>query len=75
MATGCVCAETWTWTCWPGRTEAQIDETVRGLICDIAPGGGYILTSGNSLSHYCLPENAIGMAAATKKYGLYQIRD
>lgn len=56
-------------------TEAQIDETVRGLIRDIAPGGGYILTSGNSLSHYCLPENAIAMAAATKKYGRYPIQD
>ena len=54
-------------------TPRQVDETVRGLIRDIAPGGGYIVTSGNSLAHYVLPENAIAMSDAVHAYGAYPI--
>ncbi len=53
----------------PGEVEAE----VYGLIRDVAPGGGYILTSGNSLAGYLLPENVRAMAAAVKKYGRYPI--
>ena len=55
------------------RDPAQVDETVRGLIRDIAPGGGYIVTSGNNLAHYVLPENAIAMPAAVQRYGNHPI--
>jgi uroporphyrinogen decarboxylase len=54
-------------------TPAQVDETVRGLIRDVAPGGGYIVTSGNSLAHYVRPENAIAMSEAVHRYGIYPI--
>ncbi len=54
-------------------TTGDVDRTVRELIRDIAPGGGYIVTSGNSLAHYCRPENAQAMAAAVRRYGTYPI--
>jgi len=54
-------------------TPAQVEEEVRGLLRDIAPGGGYILSSGNSLASYCKIENIRAMAAAVKKYGAYPI--
>lgn len=54
-------------------TPEQVDETVRGLIRDVAPGGGYIVTSGNSLAHYILPENAVAMSEAVHRYGSYPI--
>ena len=43
------------------------------LIRDLAPGGGYIVTSGNSLTGYCRPENALAMSAAVHAYGTYPI--
>jgi uroporphyrinogen decarboxylase len=52
-------------------TPEEVDEEVKGLIRDISPGGGYIVTSGNSLAAYCIPENVIAMAEAVQKYGKY----
>jgi uroporphyrinogen decarboxylase len=52
---------------------AEVDRTVRDLIRDVAPGGGYIVTSGNSLAHYVQPENALAMASAVARYGRYPI--
>ena len=43
------------------------------LIRDIGPGGGYILTSGNSLAGYLRPENVLAMSAAVQKYGHYPL--
>jgi uroporphyrinogen decarboxylase len=54
-------------------TPAEVDEEVRGLIRDVAPGGGYIVSSGNSLASYLLPENVRAMSAAVQKYGRYPI--
>ena len=54
-------------------TPAEVDEEVRGLIRDVGPGGGYIVTSGNSVAAYCLPENVRAMADAVLKYGTYPI--
>ena len=51
----------------------EVDAEVRGLIRDIAPGGGYIVTSGNSLASYLKPENCRAMAQAVRKYGQYPI--
>jgi uroporphyrinogen-III decarboxylase len=50
-----------------------VDHEVRGLIRDVAPGGGYIVTSGNSLAGYLLPENVMAMANAVAKYGRYPL--
>lgn len=54
-------------------TPDQIDETVRGLIRDLAPGGGYMLSSGNSIPSYANVENVLAMGRALEKYGRYPI--
>ena len=55
-------------------TPADVDAEVKGLIRDVAPGGGYIVTSGNSLAGYLKPECVIALAEAVQKYGRYPIR-
>ena len=52
----------------------QVDEEVKELIRTCGPGGGYIITSGNSLASYLKPENVIAMAEAVRKYGAYPIQ-
>ena len=54
-------------------TPEEIETEVRGLIRDIAPGGGYILSSGNSLASSVKIENVMAMGDALKKYGNYPI--
>lgn len=54
-------------------TPEDVDREVRELIRDVGPDGGYIVTSGNSLAGYLLPENVRAMAAAVKKYGHYPL--
>jgi len=55
-------------------TPKKIEEIVRTLIRDIAPGGGYMLSSGNSLPSWTKVENALAMGAALRKYGHYPIQ-
>jgi uroporphyrinogen decarboxylase len=52
----------------------EVDSEVRELIRDIAPGGGYIISSGNCLAGYLKPENVLAMRDAIQKYGQYPIR-
>ena len=54
-------------------TPGEVDREVRGLIRDVAPGGGYIASSGNSLASYLKPENVLAMAEAIQRYGRYPI--
>ncbi|MFX0093399.1 MAG: uroporphyrinogen decarboxylase family protein [Candidatus Hodarchaeota archaeon] len=54
-------------------TPEQVDEEVKKRIREIGPGGGYIVSSGNSIAAYCKPENVIAMAEAIQKYGKYPI--
>jgi uroporphyrinogen-III decarboxylase len=54
-------------------TADEIEKAVRELIHDIAPGGGYILSSGNSIPSYAKVENVIAMGQALKEYGRYPI--
>jgi uroporphyrinogen decarboxylase len=54
-------------------TPQDADRTVRELIRDLGPGGGYILTCGNSLAGYLQPDNVQAMASAVVKYGGYPI--
>ena len=51
----------------------RVEQEVRGLIRDVAPGGGYIVTCGNSLAAYLIPENVVTMARSVQKYGAYPI--
>jgi uroporphyrinogen decarboxylase len=52
----------------------DVDREVRGLIRDVGPGGGYIVTSGNSLAGYLKPENVLALSNAVQAYGRYPIR-
>ena len=54
-------------------TEADVEEEVRTLIRDVGPGGGYIVSSGNSLAGYLKPGNVMALAAAVRQYGAYPI--
>jgi len=54
-------------------TPEQVDEEVRALIRDLGPGGGYIISSGNSLASYLKPECVRAMSQAIGKYGPYPI--
>lgn len=54
-------------------TPNQIERTVRDLIRDIAAGGGYMLSSGNSLASSVKVENVMAMGKALRKYGNYPI--
>lgn len=55
-----------------GSPEA-VDREVRELIRDVGPGGGYIVTSGNSLAAYLVPENVLALSRAVQKYGRYPL--
>jgi uroporphyrinogen decarboxylase len=54
-------------------TPGDVDREVRELIRDVGPGGGYIVTSGNSLAGYLKPENVLALADAVRKYGHYPL--
>jgi uroporphyrinogen decarboxylase len=55
-----------------GSPEA-VDQEVRELIREVGPGGGYIVTSGNSLAAYLLPENVRALSRAVQAYGRYPL--
>ena len=38
---------------------------------NVGRGGGYIISSSNSLTDYCKTENVLAMADAVRKYGKY----
>ena len=52
-------------------TEEEVEETVKETIEKAAPGGGYIISSSNSIHPNCKPENYIAMVRAAHKYGDY----
>jgi uroporphyrinogen decarboxylase len=54
-------------------TPEEVRAEVRGLIRDVAPGGGYALASANSVPEYVPWENFVAMHAAWLDYGRYPI--
>jgi uroporphyrinogen decarboxylase len=54
-------------------TPEQVDAEVKDLIRTVGSGGGYIITSGNSLASFLRPENVLAMAQAVRKYGAYPL--
>jgi len=50
-------------------TVEETEAEVRGLIRDLAPGGGYIVSSGNSLASYLKPENVDALARTVRERG------
>lgn len=57
-----------------GAPETVHDETAR-LIRSVSPGGGHILSSGNSIASCVRPANLRAMIAAAQKLGRYPIGD
>ena len=55
-------------------TQADVRSEVMDLLRDVAPGGGYIMSSGNSLASYCKPENVRSMVDTLHEYGGYPIQ-
>ena len=54
-------------------TPEDVDLEVRGLIRDVGPGGGYIVTSGNSLAAYVTPANALALGNSVQRQGRYPL--
>lgn len=55
------------------KTPDEVRAEVRQRLRKIAPGGGYILSSGNSLTSYCKMENILAMTETVREYGNYPI--
>lgn len=56
-------------------SKEEISEQVRRCISDVAPGGGYVLSSSNSIHGDIPTENFLAMIEAARKYGEYPISD
>ena len=54
-------------------SEQQVREYTRRAILSCAPGGGYVLGSGNSITNYCKVENVLAMYDEGRKLGTYPI--
>ncbi len=54
-------------------TPAEVRQAVRELMRDVAPGGGYLLGSANSITNYVPLENFRAMLAAGREFGRYPI--
>lgn len=54
-------------------TPSETEEVVKKLLRTVAPGGGYVLGSSNSIPDYVKLENFIAMLETTKKFGKYPI--
>ena len=58
----------------PHGTEEEVRQAVRQAIADAGPGGGYILSSSNSIHSSCNPRNLVAMVEACKEYGAYPLQ-
>ena len=57
-------------------TRGTIEETiteVKAKIKQLAPGGGYMMATANSITDYCKVENILAMMETKDKYGIYPI--
>lgn len=52
-------------------TPYEVEESVKNTIEIAAPGGGYIISSSNTIHPGCKAENYIAMVKAARKYGGY----
>jgi len=53
---------------------SEVGAEVKRLIREVAPGGGYMLSTTNVLTRYVPPENALAMYETADKYGKYPIK-
>jgi len=56
-------------------TPEQVRQEVQERITQLGPGYGYLLSSSNSITDYCLPENVWAMLEALRDYGNYPMID
>ena len=54
-------------------TPEEVEQEVKARIAVAGPGGGYIITSANSLPDYCKTENVLAMSRAIQKYSKYPL--
>ncbi len=54
-------------------TPAEVRQAVRELMRDVAPGGGFLLGSANSITNYVPLDNFRAMLDAAREYGRYPI--
>ncbi len=52
-------------------TPEQVDQAVKQAIEDGSPGGGFMLSSSNSIHSSVNPANYVAMIEAGRKYGVY----
>ena len=52
-------------------TEEEVEESVIKTLQVASPGGGYIVTSSNSIHPGCKPENYVAMVKTAREYGIY----
>lgn len=52
-------------------TPEQVTRAVKACISVASPGGGYILSSSNSIHSQVKPENFLAMVQATQNFGVY----
>ena len=57
----------------PRGTEAEVEAEVKDRIERVGKGGGYMISSANSITDYCKVENVRAMAQAIRKYGTYPV--
>ena len=55
-------------------TVAETEADVRSRLALAGPGGGYLISSANSLTNYCKAENVLAMARAIAAHGQYPIQ-
>lgn len=58
----------------PFGSEEEVREAVRDTIAKAAPGGGYVISSSNSIHPGVKPENYVAMVKAAREFGRYPIR-
>lgn len=59
----------------PFGTTSEVTAAVRQAIADAGTGGGYILTSSNSIHSSCKAENFVEMVRACQTYGRYNVSE
>jgi uroporphyrinogen decarboxylase len=56
----------------PFGTPEDVRTEVRQRICDLGPGGGYILAAVHNIQPEVPPENIVAMIEAAREFGLYE---
>jgi uroporphyrinogen decarboxylase len=54
-------------------TPAEVEAEVRDRVQEVGRGGGYIISSANSIASYCRVANVLAIREAIRKYGQYPL--